>query len=127
MEYIFSGVDWLAVVVGAFAAFILGSAWFGEHLFGKKWRQGLGTPAVPNRAMGPLLAVEAVACLLQAWLVILLMPVSAWLAALAAVTLAASIKSNDLFAGKSHYTVAVDAGYVLAKVVVIVIAYQLFN
>jgi hypothetical protein len=127
MQTITSDVNWVTVMVGALVSFIVGSFWYGELLFGRKWRQGLGTAAVPGRKLPPLLAVEAIACLVLAWLIVVLAPISLWLAGLAAVALSVAIKSNGLFSGKSVYAVMVESTYVLVKAGIVIIVYQIFK
>jgi hypothetical protein len=127
MEPLLAGVDWVAVIIGAVAAFVVGAIWYSPMMFGNKWRQGLGTAAVPNRSMGPLLLTEAVACFLLAWLTVLLAGSSMALAIFAAIAVAVTVKANSLFGGKSLYAVSTEAGYVLAKVAVVLIAYQIFK
>lgn len=127
MDPILAGVDWVAVVVGAIVAFVVGAIWYSPMMFGNKWRQGLGTAAVPNRPLGPLLLVEAIACFLLAWLTVLLAGSSLALAIFAAIAISATVKANSLFGGKSLYAVSVEAAYVLAKVAVVLVAYQVFK
>ncbi len=35
-------VNWLAVIVGAVAAFGAGWLWYSDMMFGQKWREGIG-------------------------------------------------------------------------------------
>lgn len=35
-------INWLAVLVAAVAAFVLGGFWYSDALFGKQWRKGAG-------------------------------------------------------------------------------------
>ncbi len=127
MDVIFNGVDWVVVVVGAIISFVLGSVWYSNTMFGEKWRKGLGTPAVAGRALGPLLAIEAVACFLFAWLLVVTAAYSTAFAIFTAIVISVAIKSNGMFNGKTVYAVAVESGYILAKAAVIIIIFQIFN
>ena len=42
MSELTSGVSWLAVIVGAIVAFLLGWLWYSPQLFGEKWAAGSG-------------------------------------------------------------------------------------
>ena len=37
-----TGVSWLAVIVGAAVAFLVGWLWYSPKLFGPKWAEGVG-------------------------------------------------------------------------------------
>lgn len=37
MQTAFANLNWLAVVIAAFSAFVLGSLWYSNILFGKRW------------------------------------------------------------------------------------------
>ena len=53
LAQILSGINWIAVVVAALAAFLLGGLWYSKALFGKAWMQevGLTEDAVNNANM----------------------------------------------------------------------------
>jgi hypothetical protein len=127
MESILTDVNWVTVLVGALVSFVVGSFWYGDFLFGRKWRQGLGTAAVQGRTMPLLLFVEAVSCLLLAWLMVVTADISIWLAVLAAVAMSVAIKANGMFSGKTIYAIAVESSYILIKAVVVIITYQIFK
>lgn len=115
MESLVTDVNWLAVVVGAVAAFALGWFWYSEKAFGKKWMAGRGTPAVPNRPMGLPMFTQAVATFFYAWVIGVTETTDALpLAILIILTLSGIVKANGLFAGKNNYAIAVEAGYVVA-------------
>ena len=57
MEELITGVDFLAVLVGAVVSFLLGWLWFSPKLFGVKWAEGVGVSLaapqkMPMGAMG---------------------------------------------------------------------------
>ncbi len=126
MQSIFD-VNWVVVIISAFVSFVVGSVWYSETMFGKKWRKGLGSPAVAGRHMGMLLFVEAISCIVMSWVLVLVLGQSLALGILTAVAIAMAVKSNDLFSGKTHYTTAVETGYILIKAVVVIVAYQILT
>ncbi len=70
MMEITANVNWLAVVVGAVAAFLLGWLWYSPKLFGVKWAQGVGVSL--DKADGPpaaALLVQGLGTFLLAWVV----------------------------------------------------------
>lgn len=126
MEDIIIGVNWVAVGIGAVAAFALGWLWYSDTLFGAKWRTGLGTPARSWPMWMPMVA-QAIATLLLAWVVgVTETTGSLTLAILLAITIAAIVKAQGLFNGKSRYAIGVDAGYIIAMVAIMVLAHILF-
>lgn len=127
MDAILNDVNWVVVLVGAIVSFIVGSIWYSPMLFGNGWRKGLGVAAVPGRSLGGLLVVEAIACLVFAWLIVLTLESSMALAVLAAIVVAFVTKSNSLFSGKSLYATAVESAYVLVKAAIVIVTYQIFK
>lgn len=121
MQEILFGVNWVAVVIGAVAAFTVGALWYSPSLFGNKWRQGLGNGAY-TWPMGLALLGQAITCFLFAWVLALVYPQSLELAILVSLLLTAATKANGLFSGKSKYTITTEAGYVVAQAVVILLA-----
>ena len=56
MGELLTGVNWVAVAVGAVVSFLAGWAWYSEKMFGKKWAEGVGVQlgsaeAMPKEAM----------------------------------------------------------------------------
>lgn len=121
MQELTVGVNWVAVVVGAVAAFVVGALWYSPSLFGNKWRQGLGNGAY-TWPMGLALLGQAIACFLFAWVLALIYPQSLGLAILVSLLLAGATKANGLFSGKSRYAIVTESGYVVAQAVVILLA-----
>ena len=39
-------VNWIAVLVAAFAAFFVGSIWYMKQTFGKRWQKRLQAPQI---------------------------------------------------------------------------------
>ncbi len=123
MSEIFNGVSWLAVIVGAVAAFLLGWLWYSPKLFGIKWAEGSGvkmgsSDQMPTAAM----ASQGLGLLLMSWFVGVTAVSSAlWTVILATVAFAVLGFSGGTFSGKSQYARLVDAGYWLACLVVMII------
>lgn len=127
MDILFTGIDWIAVVVGAVAAYALGAAWYSEVLFGKKWKEGIGTPAVPDRPLVFGMVTQAIGTLLLAWLIGITEAIdSLGFAMLIAVILAAFIQASGFYTGKTKYAIAVEAGFMLAMAGVMILAHGIF-
>jgi hypothetical protein len=120
MQTMLSSVNWLAVLAGTAAAFVLGMFWFGQ-IFGRVWAAGshnITPPAsLPLAAMAAQLlgtfmmalaigATESVQDLPTALVVIL---------AIAALQL-----GGALFSQKSTAAALIDGGFVLAMGVVMI-------
>ncbi|MBP9717411.1 MAG: DUF1761 family protein [Candidatus Pacebacteria bacterium] len=124
METLFLDVNWVAVLVGALAAYALGALWYSETLFGKKWKAGIGTPAVANMPMMPGMLTQAIGTLLLACVVgVLETTGSIGLTVLVALTMSVLIKANGFFAGKAKSAIYIEASFVLAMVVLMVLAH----
>lgn len=128
MEELTTGVSWLAVIVGAVAAFLVGWLWYSPKLFGVKWAQGtgveLGTAA--DMPVGAMIA-QALGLFLMSWFV----GVTAAANALATVILATVAfvvlaYSSGMFGRKSAYARNVDAGYWLVSLVVMIVCQGIF-
>jgi hypothetical protein len=67
------GVNYLAVIVAAVAAMIIGFAWYAPQVFGARWMSYLGTTQAQLGNPGPAgMAVGVVASLLNSWVLALL-------------------------------------------------------
>jgi hypothetical protein len=50
MQHAFQNLNWLAIIVAAISAFVLGSLWYSPLLFGKRWMKETGiTPDQTRR------------------------------------------------------------------------------
>ena len=114
-------VNWLAVIVGAVLAYLLGWLWYSPVLFAKKWLEGIRIPVSDNTPMMPAMITQAVGTFLLAWVIgITETTNSIFTAGLIALTIAVIIKANGLFSQKSKYAIMVEAGFIIAMVVVMV-------
>ena len=127
MELIIDNINWLAVIVGAVAAFALGALWYSPKMFGKKWMEGVGLK-VEDAKMGaaPMIA-QGVGTFLLAWVIsVTMVSNNIMFAILIALTIAVIIKSNGLWANKSMYAIKVESGFILVMVAVMVAAHVIF-
>ncbi|MBT8112581.1 MAG: DUF1761 domain-containing protein [Gammaproteobacteria bacterium] len=70
MEELTTNVNWIAVIVSAVAAFILGWLWYSPKLFGTKWAEGVGVDLAAATGM-PVAAMltQVITTFLLAWVV----------------------------------------------------------
>jgi len=127
MEALYVDVNWLAVIVGAVAAFLVGWLWYSDKLFATKWRAGIGQPVVANRPMMHGMIAQAVATFLLAWVIGITETTDAiFFAILIGLTITAIVKANGFFAGKSNYAIAVESTYILVMVAIMILAHAIF-
>ncbi len=112
MAEILTGVNWLAVIVGAVVTFILGWLWYSPMVFGKKWAEGVGVDLgaaseMPTGAMG----AQAVGLLLMSWFVGVTAANNALLTViLGTVAFTVMAYAAGMFGRKSGFARNVDAG-----------------
>jgi len=124
MEFLLDGINWAAVILGTVAAFAFGWLWYGEKLFGPKWREGIGTPAVATRPMWLSMGTQLISTFLLAWVVAVTQVMGKMsLTILIAITVAGLIKAQGFFGGKTNFAISVDVGYLLLSVVIMLLAY----
>lgn len=121
-------VNWVAVIVGAFLAFGLGWLWFSPKLFGAKWAEGVGVSI--DKASGPplmALATQATGTFLLAWVIGITATSNALMTAILIVlTIVFLISAGGLFAQKSCYAIATEAGFIVVMAVVMIICQGIF-
>ena len=67
------GVNYLAVVVAAIVALVVGFVWYSPRVFGNRWMAYLGTTQAQLGNPGPTgMAVGVVASLINAWVIAVL-------------------------------------------------------
>ena len=117
--------DWLAVVLGALAAFMTGGLWFSPALFLNPWKEELGYDPLekggdPKRAMGVMvLYLLLLSCLLS-----MLAQQTEALILVAAVLLLGIFYTN-LFQAKSARFSLITAGYKATALAVILVTHWL--
>lgn len=109
------GVSWVAVIVGAVLAFILGWLWYSQFLFGKRWAEGVGVELADASSM-PMgaMVTNAIGLLGLAWVAALIAG-NIWLWGLVILAFAILGYSGGLFRKNSSGAAWVDAGYLIAN------------
>lgn len=120
-----ANVNWIAVIVGAIAAFAFGWVWYGA-LFGKRWSEGLGiTP--PKDMPWIAMATQALGTFLFAWTFGITAAANALATAiLVTLTIAVLIAAGGLYAQKRGDVILIESGYVVAMAIILFIAQALF-
>lgn len=120
-------MNWTAVVVGTIAAFGLGMIWFSPMAFGKAWAAGshnLQSPASP-----PIMAmiIQFLGIAVLALVVGITETNQAIITAIGAIlAVALFVAGMDLFSQKSGKATVIDAGYIVASGVLMILAQGLF-
>ena len=128
MNELVEGVSWTGVFVGFVLSFLLGWLWYSPKLFGTKWAEGVGITlggdcSVPVFAM----TTQALATFGLAWLFGMTASKNALLTIiLILVTIILFIVSNGKFAKKSNVAVAIEAAFILAMGLVMLICQAIF-
>jgi Protein of unknown function (DUF1761) len=123
-----ANVNWLAVIAGTVASFLLGWLWYSPKLFGTKWAEGIGVDLGSASSMpAAAMVTQLIATFLLAWLVGITAGQNALLTIiLIALAIILFIISNGLFAKKSNYAIGVEAGFIAAMTVVMIIVQGIF-
>lgn len=123
MDPILFHVDWAAVVVGAILAYFIGWLWYSRHLFGADWAVGVGLDTnSASASYGDAMVAQAFGTFLLSWVVGVAGAIDNYmLAILVAFAVAALMKARGFFMKNSRYAIAVDSGYVLVVVFVMVL------
>lgn len=123
MEEIAGGMSWIAVIVGAVAAFLAGWLWYSPMLFGPKWAEGVGVEmGTANEMPVGAMVSQAVGLLLLSWFVGAMAAANA-LSTLVIGTLAFAMLaySGGMFRKNSAYARVTDLGYLVVSVLVMVL------
>ncbi|MEY1555791.1 DUF1761 domain-containing protein [Yoonia sp. R2331] len=116
-------LNWPAVIAGTIAAFILGMLWFSPKLFGKAWSTGSHNIQPPDSPPVLAMVVQLLGTFALALVVGLTETYQAIGAALAAITATALlIAGMDLFSQKTVKATLVDATYIIAAGVLMILA-----
>ena len=128
MEELTNNVNWLAVCIGAFFAYMLGWLWYSPKLFGVKWMTGVkvefteGDP-MPTMAM----VVQAIGTFLLSWLIGITAVHEALLTAMLVLfTIVALLAGSGLYCQKSHAAIAIECGFVVCMVVIMIVCQGIF-
>ena len=124
MEEITANVNWIAVVIGAIVAFVLGWVWYSPKLFGAKWAEDVGLSLDDtSKFCAPAMITQAIATLLLSWIVGITTAHNALpTMILIVIKIILLMIGGSLFSQKSSYAIATETGFVIAMVVVMIIA-----
>lgn len=128
MQELMTGVNWISVLVGGVAAFLMGWLWYSPALFGKKWAddQGLGLGSASEMPVAAM-ATNMIGLLLLSWFVAVTAASNLLFTLILAVLAFTCLGfSGGLFIKQSGYVRMVNAGYWLVSVVVMIIVQAIF-
>ncbi|MFT6658471.1 DUF1761 domain-containing protein [Maritalea sp.] len=117
-----ASVSWLAVIVGAVLAFLLGWLWYSPKLFGTKWAEG-SKVELGNATDMPMVAMatQALGLIGLAWVVAITAATNSLLTIiLITISFVLLQWSGNSFTQKNNYAKMVDGGYWIAAVVVMI-------
>ena len=127
MTEITANVNWLAVIVGAVVAFLLGWLWFSPKLFGTKWAEGARVNMDEHAMPGPALGIQALGNLLLSWTIgVAAAADHLMFAILIVLTIVCLLAANGLFAQKNRYAVTVEAGFIVSMAIIMIVAQAVF-
>lgn len=129
MAELTTGVSWLAVIVGAVAAFLVGWLWYSPKTFGPKWAEGVGVEmGKPGEMPVAAMVTNFIGLLLMSWFVGVT-AVSNALSTVILATVAFTVLaySGGLFTKKSTYARNVEAGYWIVSLVVMIVCQGIFR
>ena len=123
MGEITSGVNWLAVAVGAVVAFLLGWLWYSPKLFGTRWAEGVGVSLDDSTGpSGSAMLAQAIGTFLLAWVVGVTAAADALMTIILIVlTIVVLMVAGGRFSQKSAYAIATEAGYVVAMAGIMIV------
>jgi len=123
MNEVTTNVNWIAMILGAVVAFASGWLWYSPKLFGSKWAEGVGI-SLDTASAPPAMAMlmQVISTFLLAWVVAITAANDALLTMiLITLTIVAMVISAGLFAKKSNYAIATEAGFIVAMVVIMIV------
>jgi uncharacterized membrane protein len=129
MGELINGVNFVAVIVGAVVAFLVGWLWYSPKLFGPKWAEGVGVEMGTAQTMpvGAMVS-QVLGLLLVSWLVGVTAVSNALLTIiLAAIAFAVLGYSGGMFRKNSAYARVADFGYLIISVVIMIICQGIFR
>lgn len=123
MGEIASGVNWLAVVLGAVVAFVAGWLWYSPILFGPKWAEGVGVEmgTASDMPVGAMVS-QIVGLFLLSWFVGVTAAAGTLLTViLGTIAFALLAFSGGMFRKNSSYARMTDLGYLIVSVVIMIV------
>ena len=125
----FSAVNWIAVIVGAVVAFLVGWLWYSPKLFGVKWAEGCGVSLGSADEMPVFAMVAQMAALLLLSIVVgVTATVNALFTAILAILAAAAfVAASGAFVKKSTYAIRVEFFYIVVAGAIMIICQGIFR
>ena len=118
-----ANLNWAAVIAGSIAAFVLGMLWFSPRLFGKGWSEGSHGISPPDSPPVLAMVLTFFGLFLLALVVGMTETAQAIGTAVAAIfAVALTIAGMDLFSQKTGKATLIDAGYIVACGVLMILA-----
>ena len=128
MAEITANVNWLAVIVGAVVAYLLGMLWYSPKLFGTIWAAGAGV-SFDDASGLPVMAMitQAIGTFLLAWVVGVTAASNALLTIiLIVVAMVTLLAAGDMFSKKRGNAIAVNTGFIVAMTVIMIVCQGIF-
>lgn len=128
MESEIGTVSWVAVIIGAVVAFLVGWLWYSPKLFGEKWAEGVGV-SLGSADQMPVAAMVAqiVGMILMSWVIGITAAQNAlFTAILVILAITALIIANGYFARKSPYAIRTEAGFIIVAGIIMIACQGIF-
>jgi len=119
----FGAVNWLAVVVGAVAAFLVGWLWYSPKMFGSKWAAGAGVDlgSASSMPVGAMVT-QLTALLLLSTVVGITATTNALFTAILAIFAAATfVASSGAYMKKGSATILIEFFYIVVAGAVMIL------
>lgn len=127
MEELTNNINWLATIIGAVVAFLLGWLWYSPILFVEKWSEGVRIKFDGSGPSALAMVVQVIATFLLSWVIGLTAASNSLLMAiLITLTIVFLMAASGLFCQKSRYAIATETGFIVAMVGVMIICQGLF-
>jgi hypothetical protein len=111
MDEVTNNINWVAVLVGAVVAFLMGWLWYSPKLFGTKWAQGVGIELDGSGPSAVAMVMQIAGTFLLAWVIGLTAASNALLTAILIVVMIVFVMvASGLFCQKSRYAITTEAG-----------------
>ena len=128
MDELTTGINWIAVVVSFVVSYMMGWLWYGPKMFGTTWAEGVGVDLEDCNEM-PMMAMitQAMGTFALAWLVGITTANTALLTTILILAmLILLIVSNGKYAQKSNAAVCIEASYIVAMGIIMIICQATF-
>ena len=128
MAELTNDLNWLAVIVGAVVAFLLGWLWYSPKMFGTKWAEGVGVELDKVDAMPIAAMVTKIVGTVLLSVVIGILHASGSMAmtGLVVLTIIMLLVAAGYFAQKSNYAIATESGFIVVMTAIMIAAQIMF-